>query len=350
MNFSPKVSIVIPVYNGSNYMGEAIDSALAQTYGNIEVLVINDGSNDNGSTRQIALSYGDNIRYFEKKNGGVASALNLGLKEARGDYLCWLSHDDVYLPEKVAKEMAKLLSLPDKNAVVFCRHSVMDAKGKYLFDAPKPPAFSPGQGAYQLILRPWLHCCTILALKDLYIESGCFREDLPTTQDYDLLVKMGLKHPFIEIPEILLKARSHSEQGCLTPAHLEEVERFLIEHIPLLSEDYMQANFTSPESMDAFLSLGAEMRNRHFSGAVLAVARQLILCEAQRTEPEVLWGAIRQLMIVDYPLSLAKGKTGTIGVYPAAEGYFKAWVRRVVPRKIWWMLSILRRQLLVNRK
>ena len=141
---NPLVSIIIPVYNGSNYLREAIDSVLAQTYRNIEILVINDGSNDNGSTREIALSYGDQIRYFEKENGGVASALNKGLKEATGDYLSWLSHDDVYLPEKVAKEMEKLLALPDKNAVVFCRHSVMDAKGKHLFDAPGPPAFSPG--------------------------------------------------------------------------------------------------------------------------------------------------------------------------------------------------------------
>lgn len=62
--FSPKVSIVIPIYNGANYMREAIDSALTQTYSNIEVLVINDGSNDNGETDRIAKSYGNRIRYF----------------------------------------------------------------------------------------------------------------------------------------------------------------------------------------------------------------------------------------------------------------------------------------------
>ena len=61
----PLVSIIIPVYNGSNFMREAIDSALAQTYPNIEIIVVNDGSTDN--TREIALSYGDKIRYFEKE-------------------------------------------------------------------------------------------------------------------------------------------------------------------------------------------------------------------------------------------------------------------------------------------
>ncbi len=67
--FNPLVSIVIPVYNGSNYLREAIDSALAQIYRNIEVLVINDGSRDDGKTEAVALSYGDRIRYFAKENG-----------------------------------------------------------------------------------------------------------------------------------------------------------------------------------------------------------------------------------------------------------------------------------------
>ena len=67
----PLVSIIIPVYNGANYLREAIESALGQTYGNCEVLVINDGSNDHGETEREALKFGDRIRYFKKENGGV---------------------------------------------------------------------------------------------------------------------------------------------------------------------------------------------------------------------------------------------------------------------------------------
>ena len=99
--FNSLVSIVIPVYNGSNYLKEAIDSALAQTYSNIEVLVINDGSDDNNATHNIALSYGDKIKYYKKENGGVSSALNLGLTMMRGDYFSWLSHDDIYVEKKL---------------------------------------------------------------------------------------------------------------------------------------------------------------------------------------------------------------------------------------------------------
>ena len=328
----PLVSVAIPVYNGENYMRDAINSVLAQTYPNFEVLVVNDGSRDEGATEQIAHSYSDRIRYFSKPNGGVASALNLALKEAKGEYFCWLSHDDVYLPDKVAKEMEKLLSLPDPNSVVFCRYSIINSDGQYLYDAPLPPQFPPHQAAYQLILKQWLHCCTILAPTSLYLESGSFREDLPTTQDYDLLVKIGLKHPFIEIPEVLLKARSHSEQGSLTLGHLKEVEHFFAEHIPLLSQDYIQANFTSQESIKAFLALGSEMRKLRFANAVLAVAKQLICCEAERAEPEVLLDAIHQLTIKSSVLS-------------HAQNTLKILVRRSLPPKVWSLLRKVRDRL-----
>jgi glycosyltransferase involved in cell wall biosynthesis len=343
-NIYPLVSVAIPVYNGANYLREAIDSVLSQTYPNVEVLVVNDGSCDGGATEGIARSYGNRIQYFAKPNGGVASALNRALEEAKGGYFCWLSHDDVYLPEKVAREMDKLRSLPDANAVVFCRHSIMNSEGKYLYDAPKPPVFSPGQAAYHLILRQWLHCCTILAPRSLYLESGGFREDLPTTQDYDLLVKIGLKHQFIEIPEVLLKARSHSEQGCLTLGHRKEVEHFFDEHIPLLSETYMNANFTWQESVEAFLALGAEMRDRHFAGAVLAVARQLLYCESKRAEPGALWDAIRQLAIRDYPLVRAKPEGQAMQPLSpsSAESTLKVLARQSLPPKVWRMLSSLR--------
>ena len=71
--FTPNVSIVIPVYNGSNYVREAIDSALSQTYKNIEIIVVNDGSTDD--TDEICKSYGNKIRYFKKENGGVSTEI-----------------------------------------------------------------------------------------------------------------------------------------------------------------------------------------------------------------------------------------------------------------------------------
>ena len=130
MQSSPKVTIVIPVYNGSNYMREAIDSALAQTYENIEILVVNDGSKDGGKTRDIALAYGDKIRYFEKENGGVATALNLAIQEMQGEYFSWLSHDDVYYPDKIQAEIEYLQKIGREDVIVYSDQDYIDRDSK----------------------------------------------------------------------------------------------------------------------------------------------------------------------------------------------------------------------------
>ena len=128
----PKVSIIIPVYNGANYMREAIDSALNQTYKNIEVIVVNDGSTDNGETEAIALEYGERIRYFKKRNGGVSSALNYGISKMTGEYFSWLSHDDVYSPEKIRHQIESLALTDKKDAVALCAHYFIDERSQRL--------------------------------------------------------------------------------------------------------------------------------------------------------------------------------------------------------------------------
>ena len=114
--FNPLVSIVIPVYNGANYVSEAIESALKQTYKNIEVIVVNDGSTDN--TEKIVKKYGDKIRYFYKENGGVASALNLGIKNMKGEYFSWLSHDNIYYSNKIEIQIEALRTLIDRETII----------------------------------------------------------------------------------------------------------------------------------------------------------------------------------------------------------------------------------------
>jgi glycosyltransferase involved in cell wall biosynthesis len=103
--FEPLVTIVIPVYNGADYLEDAINSALNQTYKNIEIIVVNDGSTDYGKTEAIANAYSDRVRYFTKRNGGVSSALNFGIDKMTGEYFSWLSHDDLYFPEKIEKQV-----------------------------------------------------------------------------------------------------------------------------------------------------------------------------------------------------------------------------------------------------
>ena len=132
MVFNPKVSIVIPVYNGANFLTEAIDSALSQSYRNIEIIVINDGSDDGNETDKIARSYGDTIQYYHKKNGGVASALNLGIQKMTGDYFSWLSHDDVYDNKKIGTQIDYLKKRGSKEIITFSNFKQIDSESRVI--------------------------------------------------------------------------------------------------------------------------------------------------------------------------------------------------------------------------
>lgn len=211
----PMVSIIIPVYNGSNYLKEAIDSALAQTYTNCEILVINDGSCDDGKTEAIALSYGDRIRYFKKKNGGVASALNLGIMKMQGDYFSWLSHDDVYYPNKVEREIEAVMESGDPTRLVQCEYDFYDeATATYT-----PTDFSKCYSMEQLtnsvfsVLQLQIHACCALIHKSHFERVGLFDESIRTVQDIEMWFRLFRNQRSLFVPERLYKVREHTEAG-----------------------------------------------------------------------------------------------------------------------------------------
>lgn len=183
----PLVSIIIPVYNGSNYMRQAIDSALSQIYRNIEVIVVNDGSNDNNATEDIALSYGDKIRYFSKQNGGVSSALNFGISKMRGKYFSWLSHDDMYCPQKIEHQIEALRKYDFSDAVVaLCDSGIMDAQSKII--GASKPRFNDGfvswqEALYDVLINGAYNGCAFLIPKKVFEDVGTFDESLRYLQD-----------------------------------------------------------------------------------------------------------------------------------------------------------------------
>lgn len=255
-NFRPLISIVIPVYNGSDYMREAIDSALCQTYGNIEVLVINDGSSDGGETERIALSYGDRIRYFSKPNGGVASALNMGILEMRGDYFSWLSHDDLYVPEKVERQVAYLSELGDRGVVVYSDYVNVDEHNNELYPVRMDHALLSKKPLYA-VFRGALHGCTLLIPRSAFVGAGIFN-DLRTTQDYDLWFRMIRKHRFVHMPEILVRSRLHPNQGSRSIDATAEANELWIRMMKSLTHDEVLSLETSEsafyEGMVAYLA------------------------------------------------------------------------------------------------
>lgn len=217
----PLVTIIIPVYRGEPFLREAILSALAQSWPNIEVLVIDDGSDDQGATERIARSFGDSIRYVKKENGGVATALNVGIAAARGDYISWLSHDDRYHPLKVERQMNALLA-QDGPAIVFGDYQVIDEGGRILalFDAGK--GFEP-ERALWTVFEGRLNGCAMLFPRQCFDVCGSFDPGLPTTQDYALWFDMIRRFRLIHVPGYHVAHRTHAGQGSRSTRHLEEV-------------------------------------------------------------------------------------------------------------------------------
>ena len=210
---NPKVSIIIPVYNGANFLKHAIDSALNQTYINLEILVVNDGSSDKGQTEKIAKSYGKKIKYIYKENGGVSSALNLAIEKMTGDYFSWLSHDDTYEPKKVEAEIDYLRDkgLLYKKAIVYSDYYLIDVRGRVLSRAIKNHEELENKPEYAL-LKGNINGLSLLIPKTAFDEHGGFDTTLKATQDYELWRKMAQTYELIHIPELLVSTRFHAKQ------------------------------------------------------------------------------------------------------------------------------------------
>ncbi len=221
------VSIVIPAYNASNYLAKAIDSALAQTYDNIEIIVVNDGSKDDGATRAVALSYGDKIRYIEKQNGGSSSALNEGIKNMKGEWFSWLSHDDLYYPEKIEKQLEYLSSLnlsgEEKHKhFFFCSCDLINGEGAYIKKISKAEGEAMAQkvasleGNEYLIAEPTkynFYGCGCLIHKKVFEEIGLFDENLRLLNDIDMWYRIYSAGYILHfLPKSLVMGRIHSKQ------------------------------------------------------------------------------------------------------------------------------------------
>lgn len=221
MTDSPLVSIVIPVYNGSNYLAEAIESALSQTYKNIEVIVVNDGSNDNHATRDVAMTYENQIRYFEKENGGVSSALNLGIKKMEGDYFSWLSHDDLYDKNKIEYQIDFMIN--NKIMGSYCQCRLIDLKGKTIGKAYSP-YYSRNNALKELIGSGYINGCSVMLKSDIFNQIGEFNEELKYVQDTEMWFRILNYTELLRINKVMVSSRIHDEQTSILKLNEHNLE------------------------------------------------------------------------------------------------------------------------------
>lgn len=234
--FKPKVSIIIPVYNGSNYLRQAIDSVLAQTYQNYEILVVNDGSCDKGRTEEIALSYKDKIRYFYKENGGVSTALNLGIKQMCGEYFLWLSHDDV-LKVDALENFMKCMQDVSPETIIFGNYDLIDESNSVYNSFDLEAIYSKERLEMSVfpVINGVVNACVTLVHKSHFKRVGMFNERLRITQDNEMWFRMFRSQKTYFCKEILGSKRYHQEQDSATKNVYHDEDEFVYQSIKRLT-------------------------------------------------------------------------------------------------------------------
>ncbi len=214
-----KVSVVIPVHNGEKYLAQAIESVLAQTFRDFELLIVDDGSTDRSA--EIIRTYTERdprVRCLSQENRGVAAAGNRGLQAARHEWVARLDADDIFLPEKLERQVDFLRRNPDAKILgtlaCFINHA-----GRLLGLVGTEGPYTPAE-FYRLVRenRPiyFVNSSTLMH-RDTVLALGGYREPFAPAEDVDLWIRMAEQgHLMLKVPEPLLLYRMHGESLTMT--------------------------------------------------------------------------------------------------------------------------------------
>ena len=220
----PAVTIVIPAYNAAGLVESAIQSALAQTYRDFEILVVDDGSTDETSSR--AGAFGDPVRVLNVPHGGLASARNHGIRAAAGRFIVFLDADDILEKPLVARAVDFLERRPDL-AFVFCNVRLF-YDGGALFQACIPPAVVGGQSE-AVVTDPLprflgsgypISSSGLCARREALLEAGLFDETLWGSEDFEYWSRLYLRRPIGYLAEPLVRIRRHEGNMTRQPGRM----------------------------------------------------------------------------------------------------------------------------------
>ncbi len=210
----PMVSVIIPTFNRAWCLKEAVDSVLAQDYPAVEIIVVDDGSTDD--TGRILGSYGGKIKVIRQENSGVSAARNRGIQAARGPWIALLDSDDLWLPGKLATQMAYLEARP--------RLRICQTGEIWIRNGRRVNPAARHAKAEGMIFEKCLPLClvspsAVVIHAGLLEEVGLFDENLPACEDYDLWLRISCRHRIGLVPEpLVVKRGGHQDQLSRRPA------------------------------------------------------------------------------------------------------------------------------------
>lgn len=218
------ISVIIPTYNHAHFLGDAIQSALRQSYRTLEVIVIDDGSTDH--TRAVVESFGERVRYLWQENRGLSSARNRGILAARGEYIALLDADDFWEPIYLESVHRVLSRQPALGAVYTGLHFV-NSKGERL--PQRCVTTVPSDQLYDRLLGgEFFAPSAVLIRRSCFTVVGLFDETLRASEDWDMWLRVAQVYGFAGIDQPLLNYRVHSHNMSADPVYMLHYQTMVV--------------------------------------------------------------------------------------------------------------------------
>ena len=293
------VSVIIPTFNGSKFLGTAIESVLNQTYQDFELIVVDDGSTDD--TRKVVSQFGEKVFYFYQPNQGSPQARNAGLRLTRGIYLALLDSDDVFLPDRLERGVEFLNRTPDV-ALVHGETQVVDSYGK-----PVPEATEYNRGLYAKERREGssyfrildgnaMFPSTILFRRECLDRVGFFDPAFPPREDYDWYLRFALdyKVQLLESPPVC-QYRLHNQNQ----SNRYDAEAIARVYVAILNRQLslIRTRFQGIQYRKMRSRILAKQAEYHWTNHSKQEVRESLL-EAIRLDPSIAldWRSLRRLI------------------------------------------------------
>ena len=227
VNEGPLVSVIIPAYNRAGIICETIENVLQQTYANLELIIVDDGSTDD--TQSVLKSYGSRIQWVSQKNAGPAAARNRGIRMAKGEIIAFQDSDDAWHPTKIERQVSLLQRAGDSVSCCLCNTTLQFADGRVMtsfYHAWIEPSYDEGiwiNVAEVLTTRFVMFNQAVAIRRSVLAKTGGFDETLRFLEDYELPLRLSLEGPWGFIREPLVTWRQGSAHSWSQKAAEEEM-------------------------------------------------------------------------------------------------------------------------------
>jgi len=234
---SPLISVIIPTHNRAQLLPRAVSSVLGQTHGNLELIIVDDGSTDN--TSEIVKRFKDpRILYLcHKVSRGAPAARNTGIQRAKGEYIAFLDDDDEWLPHKLERQLDALFQLHRKAGVAYCKY-------KKLYPNAKARIGGERFGQRRLLHHNFITTSSLLVRREC-LDADRFDESLPRGQDWELCLRLSQRYEFVFVDEVLVLAGA-------TPGSIGTNKHSLLRAYQMILDKHYRLIRKSPRALGTF--------------------------------------------------------------------------------------------------